>query len=317
MSASGAEIEVVVVHWNRPAQCERSVRSFLAQTVPARVVVWENGSPPDVREDLVRRLGGLPRLAIEWSEENLGFAGAAAASLERWAASPREMIGVVSAHDVAAAPDALAEMSRALLEHESRGVVFGLDGEARQGRWGKWKGARVRAVAPGSVPEGGTLEGLFFHSPCWAVRQDAVRRGLGVDPRLFAYGEECDLGLSARGAGFSAALATAARVTSMEAGGSAGSGPLVDYLTARNSVLLAAKYGGRLAALWRAVRLAAPAVLRAAGSRSPVRRRAARWRQRGAREGLQGRFGAPPLELFAVSGESLQSCSTSGTHRAF
>lgn len=291
-----------MVHWNRPAQCERAVRRFLAQTVPARVVVWDNASTPEARENLVLRLGGVPHLAFEWSEENLGFAGAAAASLERWAAMPCKMIGVVSAHDVEAAPDALAEMSRALLEDEGRGVVFGLDGDAREGRWGRWRGARVRTVPSSAVSPGGIVEGLFFHSPCWVVSQDAVRRGLGVDPRLFAYGEECDLGLSARRAGFSTALATGARVTSLEIGGSAGSGPLVGYLTARNAVLLAGKYGGRPAALWRAVRLSSTAAVRAAGSRSVVRRRAARWRQRGAWDGLQGRLGAPPVELLAYSG---------------
>lgn len=304
MTAPGAEIEVVVVHWNRPVQCERSVRSFLAQTTPSRVVVWDNGSRPDAREDLVRRLGRTPRLAFAWSKQNLGFAGAAAASLERWAARSRETIGIVAAHDVEAEPDAVAEMSRALREEKSRGVVFGLDGEAREGRWGKWSGARVQAVTSSAIPRGGVVEGLFFHSPCWAVRQEAVRQGLRVDPRLFAYGEECDLGLSARRAGFTSALATRARVTSLEVGGSVGSGSLVDYLTARNAVLLAGKYGGRPAALWRAVRLSVPAVLRSASSRSPERRRASRWRQRGAWDGLQGRFGAPPEDLLVAPGES-------------
>ncbi len=293
-----------MVHWNRPAQCERSVRSFLAQTIPSRVVVWDNGSRSDAREDLVRRLGGMPRLAFEWSEVNLGFAGAAAASLERWAVMSRETIGVVAAHDVEAESDAVAEMSRALREDKSRGVVFGLDGEVREGRWGRWRGARVRAVPASAVSPGGSVEGLFFHAPCWAVSQEAVRRGVGVDPRLFAYGEECDLGLSARRAGFSAALATGARVTSLEVGGSVGSGSLVDYLTTRNAVLVAGKYGGRLAALWRAVRLSAPAAVREAVSRSLARRRAAHWRHRGAWDGLQGRFGAPPDELLVSPGES-------------
>lgn len=304
MCVSRAEIEVVVVHWNRPLQCERAVRGFLAQTIPARVVVWDNASTPEAREDLVRRLGRIPDLGFEWSEENLGFAGAAAASLERWVATPRKMIGVVSAHDVEAAPNALAEMSRALREDESRGVVFGLDGEVREGRWGKWKGARVRTVAPELVPESGVVEGLFFHSPCWAVSQDAIRQGAGVDPSLFAYGEECDLGLSAQRAGLRAALAIGARVTSHEVGGSAGAGPLVDYLTARNAVLLAGKYGGMPAALWRATRLSVPAMVRAAGSRSFAHRRAARWRRRGAWDGMQGRCGAPPAEVLAEPEES-------------
>lgn len=292
---------VVVVHWERPATCAESVAGFLRQTVPCRVVVWDSASSDSARQELAERLAASPGVEIVWGTRNLGFAGAAAAGAERILGCSEVDLCLVAAQDARAEEHAVGRMVATLRSDTGLAVVFS---RCEYDHVGIWSPVRGRRLVPAPVGEGDEVRRvLFATAACWALSRAAFERGVSVDPRIFLYGEECDLGLAARRAGLGAAVDLRARIWNGEPVGS-GHPDLVAYLTSRNAVLLARKYAGHAASLLRAGRSLASAVGSEGVAKEAGSKRAARWRRRGAWNGLLGCFGSPPAELLSLPGES-------------
>ncbi|HXG30682.1 MAG TPA: hypothetical protein VNK81_03470, partial [Thermodesulfobacteriota bacterium] len=141
------------------------------------------------------------------------------------------------------------------------------------------------------------IYGIYFPSPCIAIKREIIEKGVCMDPRLFAFCEEDDLGLSAMEKGYRSVLVTNAVVENTELGGSVRGSGLVAYLMARNSVLLADKHRGKTAAVLRAmyVILASLKNWITGPGRTPAF--SSRARIRGVCDAIRGRYGQPPIDL--------------------
>lgn len=292
-------IPVLLVHWNRPEACLRSVRALLRQRTEVAIRVLDNASEAPHRARLARLLEPLPPVQVDFRHENLGFAGAVADFLRELALSGSGPGCIVAAHDILPEPDAVRLLLEALEDDRSRGLAFPARESLQEGLWNPIRGPRTRPLEATRLACSRPVAGLFFPAPCVAISRQALSRGVALDPRLFAYYEECDLGLSALRAGLGAVLVPSAVVHNSEPGGSVAGTRLVSYLMARNSVLLASKYGGRAAALLRSCLVLSAATrgwLTGAG-RTPTFSSTAR--VRGVVDALAGRFGRPPKSFFA------------------
>ncbi len=134
----------------------------------------------------------------------------------------------------------------------------------------------------------------YPHGTLLAIRHDCASDIGFFDERYFAYGEEADLGLRARAAGWQVGLVRNAMVANPT---TSGSGAVVDYLKHRNTLLLLREHAGRWPVAVRAVTLGAQ-LLR--GVLRPEQRPPwfdARARRRALVDFLAGRTGAPPRAI--------------------
>jgi GT2 family glycosyltransferase len=290
-------IPIFIVHWNRPEQCHRAVESFLQQDYTCKVVVIDNASKPKLVESLVNSLSSVDRVSFIFNEYNLGFAGALAPVLGEWVKSSKAPICITAAHDVHAEPGAVRALVDTLLSEPNVGVAFALRNPPEEGLWNPIKGSRIRPLPNSKFRSGKHIYGTFFPSPCIAIKREILEKGAGVDARLFAYCEEDDLSLSAREQGYHSVLVTNALVENTEPGGSVQGSFLVAYLMARNSVLLADKYSGKIAAILRVIYVIMASFKNwlAGSGRTPAF--SSRARIRGAIDALGGRYGPPPKDL--------------------
>lgn len=254
--------------------------------------MYDNASAPEAGEALRRELVRLPEVEVVWGGTNLGFAGAAAEGLARVFGDSDTEHCFVSAHDAIAEPGAVERMVETLRSDRELAVVF-----ARRDfdHFGTWSALRSWRLVPAPVQAGEVVrKALYFTAPCWVVSRGAYERGVSVDPRLFLYGEEADLGLSARRVGMTCGLHLGARVRNEERTGPEQE-PLIRYLLARNAVLLAERHAGRVAGRLRAFRGLAAAAAERARARTWTSRQLATMRLRGNLDALAGRYG-PPMQ---------------------
>ena len=145
----------------------------------------------------------------------------------------------------------------------------------------------VRSGASGTVQSVG-----FAHGTLTVYRRQCLRQIGLFDERYFAYGDEMDLSLRARRAGWLVGQLWGTVVRNPET--TCASGPLIAYLCCRNSLLLAQDHGSCIAAAARVVLVLLNSARLAC--RPPGRRRAMehpRERVRALTDFLRGRFGAP------------------------
>jgi GT2 family glycosyltransferase len=203
MSAPAAD--VVIPTWNGRALLERSLPRLSAQTVPAHVIVADNGSTDGTRELLESR---FPDVTLVQLPENLGFGTA----VNRGVAAGSAAAIVLVNNDVETDPE-FVERITARLRAEGIGMVAGLllrpgrtivDGYGLEldrtlaafprfaGRPYDPEALHERDLA---APSGGAA----------AYRREAFEDADGFDERLFAYMEDVDLALRLHAAGWSCA----------------------------------------------------------------------------------------------------------------
>jgi GT2 family glycosyltransferase len=284
-------VPVVIVHWNRPERCLVTVAAFVAQSVPVRVAVVDNGSPPEV---LARLHAGLPAgVEVLEAGRNLGFGPAANVGFRHWLAA--EDVGewiALAPHD--ALPDAacLSTMLTALADRPRAGLACADYGDGATPIVDPYFGG---ILAPATVTEGWEPAG-HPHGTLLLARQSCLREVGLFDERYFAYCEEADLGLRARDAGWDVGLVRGAMVRNPDVGSASAA---VDYLQLRNTLLLVREHSGRYHAT---IRLLLAIVQLAEGLVTPSRR-GPYWsvagRLRAMLDYARGRFGPPPPALLA------------------
>ena len=101
----GTGLAVVVVHWNSPADCAKTVDQLRASSVPVRITVVDNASDPTNRATLADLLADLAEVEVLDCPTNLGFGPGANIGLERFLADHDggEWVALVP-HDVQVAP---------------------------------------------------------------------------------------------------------------------------------------------------------------------------------------------------------------------
>ncbi|HEY3500872.1 MAG TPA: glycosyltransferase [Polyangiaceae bacterium] len=282
MSTDAGETRAFVVHWKNPAALDRTLAALQHQTVPLRITVVDNASPPES----AARVNGSVELVR--SERNEGYGPALNRLLAQWLATPGGRYAVICPHDALPRPDCVARILEAMQSRPRAGLAsaeFGsgtLPGYTLLHGYDLYPAPAGTGFCPVEYPNG-TL--FVVARPC------LEEIGL-FDERYFAYGEECDLGRRALAAGWEVGQVWGALV---ENPGRVASSRTVWYLNLRNGLLASSQRDGLPAAALRSAitlgRGALQAVRGETGEGIPpfsVRARAVGdfWRRR---------FGPPPV----------------------
>jgi N-acetylglucosaminyl-diphospho-decaprenol L-rhamnosyltransferase len=209
MSAGTLAADVIIVTWNGRGRLDSCLEQLARQTAPQRVIVVDNastdGTPAMVRER-------HPGVDVIEMDRNVGFGRAVNAGA---AAGQGEAIVLVN-DDVEVDETCLEAIVAPLAHDPSVGMVaglttipatdlvdsFGIELDVTLAAYNRLR-RRPAAQAPGVLlgPSGGLA----------SYRRRAFDEVGGFDDRLFAYGEDVDLALRLRLAGWEAAAAPAAR----------------------------------------------------------------------------------------------------------
>jgi GT2 family glycosyltransferase len=203
--------DVVIVNWNGREVLGSCLRHLERQTVPQRVIVVDNAST-DGSAAFVRER--FPSATLVEMRSNVGFGAGVNAGA---ALGDAEAIVLVN-NDVDADPEMLAELlapfeapgaedvgmvaAMTLMPGRERVDTFGVEVD---------RGLCAYNRLRNSTPEGEPGVLLGPNGAVAAYRRAAFEQVGGFDERLFAYGEETDLALRLRSAGWRAVAAPDAR----------------------------------------------------------------------------------------------------------
>jgi GT2 family glycosyltransferase len=292
---------IVVLSWNGGGQTLACVDSVRAQEYPDKfLVLVDNNSQPEQREQLRRRYSADPEVHCCFLEENRGYAGGNNAGIAAALARGAEVVVIVT-QDVTLAPGALAAMV-AVTGEASVGIVGPTVVDARNACRVLSRGEHIRIPwlcvprtllryrRPRQAPYdvGGVLGCVML------LTRRCLESTGGFDEGFFAYYEEIDLCLHARARGFRVVCAPQAVVAHDGMRGFlAGFTELSAELKARNLVRLMRRWARPvdwpLLAPTYGLLIAASAALYALRGRFNVIAALAR----GAAAGFRGRSGSP------------------------
>jgi GT2 family glycosyltransferase len=103
----GTRVHVVLVHWNQPVRCERTVAAFRAQTLPVGLTIVDNGSRSADRARLGELLPDVPVVDLD---TNTGSGPAANAGWRRVLAEDAPDYVAVAPHDALPEPGCLRQI---------------------------------------------------------------------------------------------------------------------------------------------------------------------------------------------------------------
>ena len=195
-------ISVVVVNYNRRSRLERALASIARQSLECEVIVVDNGST-DGSPDLA-----VPeaRIILVRNHQNIGFSRAANQGITR---ATGEFIALLN-NDATAHEDWLKEMRRCM-QDPTVGMVAGKIVVAANphiiDKAGHliWPDGQNRGRGSGEVDRGqyDREEEVLWPDGCAALyRRTMLDEIGGFDEKFFAYGEDAELGLRARIAGW-------------------------------------------------------------------------------------------------------------------
>jgi glycosyltransferase involved in cell wall biosynthesis len=281
-------VRIVIVHWEQPARLVDTVAAFRAQEdVDVAITVVDNGSSPAALE-AVRAVRGIE--VIE-AGANIGFGPAANVGFRQFLDDSDDGEWVALApHDALPAPDCLARIMGAIAEQTRPGLACADYGDGATPIVDPYFGG---IPGPATVAEGWEPAGYPHGTLLLARRACLADIGL-FDERYFAYCEEADLGLRARGAGWEVGLVRGALVENPNLHGAL---PVVSYLQLRNTLLLVRQHSGLYHA---GIRFQLALLQLGVGAVWPSKRDPY-WHVEGKVRALadfaRGRFGPPPADL--------------------
>lgn len=289
---------VVLVHWNQPTRCARTIERFQHQGLPVQILVVDNGSEPAELAELRRIVEASP-YDVELLElgTNTGFGPAANAGFRRFLATLDAGDWVALApHDALPADETLARLVEAAEARPHAGLACADVGDGHVPVVDPYFGG---LTMPGDVGPG--WQSVDYPHGTLLIARRACLEEVGIfDERYFAYCEEADLGLRARDAGWEVGLVRGVMVRNptMRSGS-----PAVDYLMHRNTLLLVREHSGAYHA---SIRFGIAGYQLARGLVQPSSRPllfSAKGRWLGMLDFVRGRYGPPPAEMFAEAGE--------------
>lgn len=275
-----APVRAVVVHRNQPERCRETVALLRGQGVAVEVVIVDNGSDPAARA-VIDSIAGA---RVIDAGGNAGFGGGANVGLRDWLADPDGgEWALVLPHDARPEPDCLRTMLDAVAGVATAGLVSAEYGGDEVPVVDPYLGAMTVPATRGT----GWQRADFAHGTFLLLRRACIEQVGLFDESYFAYCEEADLAVRARGRGWDAGIVWGAVVHNPHQGSP---GPVVDYLMVRNTVRLVRIHFGWHHAMFRLL-LAAVGI----GRSSPWYD--ARARALAVRDSLLGRTGPPPDSL--------------------
>lgn len=285
---SAPRVGVVIVHWNQPDRCRRTIEAFEQQTLAGELLLVDNGSRA---ETLAELRAFRPQLAIVELGMNRGFGPTANVGMRHLLQHSDCEFLVVAPHDALPAPDCLERMVREFRDRPHAGLACADVGDGLTPYINPYLGG---ISVPARVDEGWEPADYVHGTLCLARRACLEEIGL-FDERFFAYGEEVEIGVRARAVRWEVGLVRGARVVNPTSRlGTAA----VDYLMQRNTLLIVRELSGPTHA-WMRLAIALVGLLR--GLVNPSVRPllfAPRARLRGFVDYLRGRYGAPPENYF-------------------
>lgn len=239
---SGEKVTVVVVNWNRRELLDSALRSLQRQTVPAIVVVVDNGST-DGSVDLA---AVYPATRWILNRRNLGFC---AANNQAIHLADTEFVALLN-NDAEAEPEWLEALLRCFLSPAvgmaaSKILVWGSAGQIDKVGHSIYPDGQNRGRGTGQLDSGqfDLEEDVLWPDGCAAMYRKTMLDEIGgFDEDLFAYGDDAELGLRARIAGWTCRYAPKA-VVRHHRGTTLGKGSIRRLaLIERNRVLLAVRH---------------------------------------------------------------------------
>lgn len=250
-------VAVIVVNWNRRALLLECLRSLTTrQDVPFEVILVDNGSSDGSVEAAMEFAGVAPYgLRVIRNRENRGFCGANNQGIE---AARAEFVALLN-NDAEAEPGFLFHLREAFRHGEDVGMaaakILVWEDPRIIDKVGHliWLDGQNRGRGTGQIDEGqfDREEELLWPDGCACMYRKRMLDEIGgFDEDLFAYGDDAELGLRARVAGWRCWSAPKA-VVRHHRGATLGVVSTTRIrLIERNRVLLAAKlFPGTL--LWR------------------------------------------------------------------
>lgn len=244
-----AAISVIVVNWNRRKLLCSCLESLGRQSLDGfEVVVVDNGST-DGSAEMVAGLAGVPgrySLRLIRNAENRGFC---AANNQGIAACSGDLVALLN-NDAEASPKWLESLRRPLDEDPSVGMaaskILVYEDPRRIDKVGHliYADGQNRGRGSGELDVGQyeQQEEALWPDGCAAMyRRSMLDQIGGFDEDLFAYGDDADLGLRARIAGWNCIYVPDAVVLHHRASTLGAGSPRRVELIERNRVLLAAK----------------------------------------------------------------------------
>lgn len=237
-------ISVIVVNWNRRDLLRACLQSLMMQTkVQIQLIVVDNGSTDGSVEMITLE---FPNTQVIQNGKNLGFCQANNQGIR---AARGELIALLN-NDAEAEPDFLRELSRVFEGNCSVGmaaskiVVFSDPRRIDKAGHLMWPDGQNRGRGTGALDQGqfDVEEEVLWPDGCAAMyRREMLEQIGGFDEDFFAYGDDAELGLRARIAGWTCIYNPSA-VVRHHRGATLGTGSVKRLsLIERNRVLLAAK----------------------------------------------------------------------------
>jgi GT2 family glycosyltransferase len=282
-------LDVIIVHWQRPEDCIKTITAFRNQPIPVRVKIVDNGSPPDIVALLQGRLGD----DVEWMPlaRNIGFGPAMNVGLRRWLGEGTGDYVVLAPHDALPQPGCLEHILSEMQIRPLAGIGCAEYGEPRKPGYHWLKGPiQVRAK------RGDGWESVSYPNGNLMIFRRACLEQIGLfDERYYAYTEEYEIALRARQAGWDVGIVWGAVVRNPIR---AACSRITWYLLIRNNLLAVYQTSGVISASLLSLRL-----LIAGGHRalfSPASRNegdysGVRWRA--IRDFWCNRLGPPPEDI--------------------
>lgn len=238
------KVTLIVVNWNRRRLLRACLTSARAQTSPAdQLIVVDNGSN-DGSVEMVR--SDFPEASLICNTENRGFC---AANNQGIAAARGELIALLN-NDAEADAHWLAALKRVFTEQPSAGMaaskILVFEDPRRIDKVGHliYPDGQNRGRGTGALDEGqfDRVEEVLWPDGCAAMYRKSMLDHIGgFDEDFFAYGDDAELGLRARIAGWKCVY-TPHAVVRHHRGASLGlNNARRLILIERNRVLLAAK----------------------------------------------------------------------------
>jgi|SRR5271157_310898 len=278
-----------VVHWNSPDTCNSLCTSLLAHNWIRELIIIDNHSDWQQFQRLIQVSGRVKTLRLE---ENLGWGGALNVALRPWLERGNDDFCVISAHD-AAPKDGALEMLRSALAHDPKmGAVCPEYGRDELPRYCRFLATRMVSALHRKA---GYVETVDLCNATLLAMRRACLEAVGLfDERLFAYGDEVELCLRARRAGWKLGLCWGAIVGNPQ---TTTASNLRTYLFTRNTLIISRDYSGLLSTGLRAAWMPAKGIIEMTlrGARPAGMGRA---RLQGWWDWARGRHGRPPASLF-------------------
>lgn len=202
-TAEAATVDVVVVTWNHSEISVRCIEHLYASTIAVRVIVVDNGSDDDTTTVMRER---FPDVVLIELDSNRGFGSAANIGVAR---AESEYVGMINSD--AFVTENYLEQVVARIEGDQRcGFAAGLSINPSTGKVDAAgaifdRSLRWSPYLKGADPLSAEVDETILASPptdAMVFRRAAFLEVGGYDQELFAYGEDLDLALRLRAAGW-------------------------------------------------------------------------------------------------------------------